>query len=95
MGGLRDLGRSRIGEIPLVLGREGIGIPEGLLQLIDVIVELLEICQGIAEVLSLSWTLIEDGLFLLIVIDYLIVFSHHTDGIRDCEECEMRGIGIK
>ena len=69
--------------------------PGELLQLIDVIVELLEICLGIAKVLSLSWPLIEDGLFLLIIIDYLIVFSHHTDGIRDCEECEMRGIGIK
>ena len=54
MGGLRDLGRSRIGDIPLVLSREGMGKPEGLLQLIDVIVELLEICLGIAEVLSLS-----------------------------------------
>lgn len=92
---MRDLGRSRIGEIPLVLSRDGMGRPEGLLQLIDVIVELLEICLGIAEVLSLSWTLIEDGLFLLIIVDYLILFSHHTNGIRDCEECEMRGIGIK
>ena len=54
MGGLRDLGRSRIGEIPVVLGREGMGKPGGLLQLIDVIVELLEVCLGIAEVISLS-----------------------------------------
>ena len=54
MGGLRDLGRSRIGDIPLVLSREGMGKPEGLLQLIYVIIELLEICLGIAEVLSLS-----------------------------------------
>mgnify|MGYP004424397697 CR=1 FL=1 len=69
--------------------------PGGLLQLIDVIVELLEICLGIAEVLSLSRTFVEDGLFLLIIVDYLIILGHHSDGIRHCEECEMRGIGIK
>ena len=60
-------------------------------QPVDGVINLLQIGLPTPEILSRPLTPIQNNLLRHVIEDYLVVFIHQTKGIREREECKMRG----